>query len=158
MSAGELTPAYIRELGRNWIVGQKSYGKGIAQVGYELPGGKNLTVWATISRTEFNDGSSLHVYGLTPDFTANSPLKDHDGEKRASRIIDEHGWAFATAKRPPASPRGRSLQKIRIGNCLRSGMSDRLQVEGPAANWLLDQQLRLATSVALCELAEVARK
>ncbi len=152
-SAGELTPTYMREKGGIWVVGQRSYGKGIVQTGVEMSVGKNLVLYTTTSRLDFDDGSSLHTHGLKPDFEVSSALKGQDGERMASRFSDDHGKAFATDKRPPALPRWRAFEKLKVSRCLRGGMSDRLQTGVQAGRWLQDQQLRLATAVALCELA-----
>ncbi|MGE0525953.1 MAG: S41 family peptidase [Bdellovibrionales bacterium] len=151
-SAGELAPLYLRELVGGWIVGQRSFGKGIVQTSRKLTGSEGVRLYTTSSRIELDDGSSPHVYGVDPNFEENSSVAEIDGEKFARRITEVHGKAFQTTNPPPRISPSRLPQENRIRECLQRGKAEALKGDGPAANWLLDQQLRLATAVALCEL------
>lgn len=148
-SAGELTALILRSFNRAWIVGQRTYGKGIVQVLPENKRGQELDLRVTSSRFEAMNGFSPHLRGVTPDFIVSSPLLDFDGELAVARFIDENGAAFSseTTFEPVYKSRAEALKVIE--KCIPSALSG-ATFGRDATRWLRDQQLRRATEVGLC--------
>lgn len=148
-SAAELLALVMRTQNRSWIVGQRTYGKGIVQDSFDYQDGQGLELWVTSNRHEVAGGYSVHLKGLTPDFVMNSPLEGLDGEMLVTRFIDEQGPAFASEAPVEELSAAHKAEKLEIEKCLPAALADKkLNVE--TSRWLKDQQLRRATEVALC--------
>ena len=150
-SASELAAAAWREREVAWMVGARSFGKGVTQTVLPLvPGYSEPRAWKTIARTEQRGGYSVQGHGVNPDFVVKSELggrHDDADDERRPRFTELFGRAFVTTeavyRRPPA--RARAYAKVK--RCVRV-LS--LTAGGSALRWLRDLQLRGAAAVALC--------
>lgn len=68
-SASEMLSGAMRDNGRATLIGTKTYGKGIAQITYNLAHGTSMQV--TFAQYITPGGTKLHGVGLTPDTIAN---------------------------------------------------------------------------------------
>ncbi len=93
-SASEFVAGSIQESGGK-LVGETSFGKGIAQTIYELEDGDNVK----LSFTEFYTGGGMHIHkkGVKPDYEVlfpkllNIPFNIHVGDRyREVKILEEH--------------------------------------------------------------------
>lgn len=148
-SAAELFALVMRTQSRSWIVGQRTYGKGIVQDSFDYQDGQGLELWVTSNRHEVANGFSVHLKGLTPDFVMNSPLEGLDGEKLVTRFIDEQGPAFVSETPAEELSVTHKSEKLEIEKCIPTALADK-KINVETSRWLKDQQLRRATEVALC--------
>jgi hypothetical protein len=68
-SASEMLSGAMRDNGRATLIGTKTYGKGIAQITYNLAHGTSMQV--TFAQYITPGGTKLHGIGLTPDTVSN---------------------------------------------------------------------------------------
>ena len=150
-SASEVSALVFRAFERGWIVGQRTYGKGIVQDGADVDEsiGKGLEIWATTYRYETLNGFSPHLIGVHPDFESNSSVLGMDGEKMIARFVDEKGSAFESKNLVEKFSDQRVAARAEIEKCLPSALQNKKMTPG-TERWLRDQQLRRATEVGLC--------
>ena len=91
-SASEILSGAIKDNGRGFIVGKKSFGKGLVQEINKLPDGSALHI--TIQKYLTPNGTDIHKKGITPDYTVDITEEDIKAErdpqlKKACEILQE---------------------------------------------------------------------
>ena len=149
-SAAEVVTAVMRERGYSWIVGQKTFGKGILQRDFEYHNfERNLSIRASFARVELPSGYSYQQHGIQPDFPVSHTLPGVNGEMFAWRFTDMFGPAWGAEKFEwDVSPITERLKK-QINQCLKQS---KLAGDEKTYRWLLDMQMRKSVGVALCSL------
>ncbi|HLN65177.1 MAG TPA: S41 family peptidase [Symbiobacteriaceae bacterium] len=77
-SASEITAGAIKDLKVGVLVGTKTFGKGIVQTFYNLPGGAGIKL--TTARYLTAGGNSIHEKGIEPDVKVENPNKVLPGD------------------------------------------------------------------------------
>ena len=88
-SASEILAGALQENQRAQLVGEKTFGKGLIQSLFDLPGGSGLAV--TIAKYETPDHHDINKLGITPDLEIKSSIErrkqfgtDEDAQYRAA--------------------------------------------------------------------------
>lgn len=157
-SSSEILAGSAREMGSVWIVGLRSFGKGIAQdvtplyiEGDLIDGFDQLR---TTVRYEFASGFSPQLQGIKPDILVDSSVPGIDGEAIAVRFEDRFGQAFKGSERETTSDPVRQFQLKRLRACVGRKMIFRRWRKSPELErWFADRQLRAAGLAAECEMA-----
>lgn len=87
-SASEITAGAFQDLGRAWVVGERSYGKGTTQLVHNLEKFPGLNVSKTVSRYMRPSGLSVHGLGVIPNFEVSFRVNAKPIERRALREED----------------------------------------------------------------------
>lgn len=149
-SATEFTSGILRYFEASWIVGQRSYGKGIGQDNFESTiHSQTVLLKETFMRLDYLDGSSYHGRGIEPDFIVGHTISDIDGENFSLRLSDYFNHAFETTAQQPSPSPERMEQKKILENCVKQ---KNLNADPTTTRWLQDQQLRKSAQVALCNI------
>ena len=76
-SASEITTGALQDHHRATIIGTRTYGKGVAQTNFAMPGGATLHM--TIAGNLTPDGRDINHKGITPNVTvADNPKPPRD--------------------------------------------------------------------------------
>jgi C-terminal peptidase prc len=163
-SASEILAGAAQEQQKAWIVGERSFGKGIAQEvsplyihGEQIEGMDQVR---TVYRFEFNSGHSPQAVGIQPDLPVSSSIAGVDDEASAVRFVDRFGEAFRVQEDATTmtmdSSKARRLKRLR--GCVAHLQMTRKWRENPLLNrWFADQQLRVAALAAECEIGRYLR-
>ncbi len=155
-SSSELLAGAAQDMNLAWIVGQRSFGKGIAQIIEQAYVNEEMLEGIEIAQTKFRfhfrSGRSPHLVGVEPDFAVSSPVSGLDGESLVARFGDRFGKAFE----PPFHIYRQSPLRLRlrggVAHCVkRQGQT--LKADETALRWLEDRQLRQAALVSVCTSA-----
>jgi carboxyl-terminal processing protease len=125
-SAAEVVAAALQDYGRALILGERSFGKGSAQVVETLPGHPELTVIHTESLFYRPSGAAIQLSGVKPDVVVS---QDKEDQFIGEGIPREAGLGGAIL-RPPSSERlDRPSADMRVrartvGECLRRHRTD----------------------------------
>jgi carboxyl-terminal processing protease len=111
-SASELTAGALQDFHRAWIVGERSFGKGITQLYVKVDGYPKLELLKTVSRYLRPSGLGVHGQGIRPNFEI--PFRADFGFD-ARRVIREEnsGSYFKLPSEKWSEDRGEIAQKIR---------------------------------------------
>lgn len=161
-SSSEILAGAAQEQQMAWIVGERSFGKGVAQEvsplyihGKEIEGMDQVR---TVYRFEFGSGHSPQVVGIEPDLPVRSSIAGVDGELSAVRFADQFGEVFRAQEVPTAVDvsRVRSLKRLRV--CVAHAQMAGQWRQNPLLNrWFADQQLRVAALASECEIGHHLR-
>ncbi len=110
-SASEITAGALQDLQRAWLVGERSYGKGVVQ--WQLKFLEGTYLWRTVSQYFTASGQSPQVKGVTPEFEAYVVPTPTEDQKFALR--EEDSYLNPTPPSVSGKPVDRSadLQKLR---------------------------------------------
>lgn len=92
-SASEVLTGALKDRGKATVVGEKSFGKGIVQTVYALPGGGGISL--TTNQYFTPSGVCIHGIGIEPDVTVSLPEEFKDSY--ASQVDVEHDTQFKRA-------------------------------------------------------------
>jgi C-terminal processing protease CtpA/Prc len=156
-SASEILAGAAQERQAAWIVGERSFGKGIAQAisplyvhGERIDGMDQVR---TVYRFEFGSGHSPQVTGIEPDLPVGSSIAGVDGEASAVRFADRFGEVFRVQERAASVEASRARRLKRLRACVGRAQLARPWRQNPSLNrWLADQQLRVAALASQCEI------
>lgn len=91
-SASEILSGAIKDNGRGFIVGKKSFGKGLVQEINKMPDGSALHI--TIQKYLTPNGTDIHKKGITPDYVVDITEEDIKAErdpqlKKACEVLQQ---------------------------------------------------------------------
>lgn len=86
-SASEMLTGALRDKGRAKVVGTQTYGKGIAQMTFNLE--RNTSVQITFAQYYFPNGGSIHGVGIKPDSVINRGTRGDQQLDEAVRIAKD---------------------------------------------------------------------
>jgi carboxyl-terminal processing protease len=100
-SAAEIFAGAVQDLKRGTIIGKKSFGKGVVQMVYDLPGGSSLRM--TIARWLTPLGKDLAKEGVHPDIEVDRTREDIEAN-RDPQLDTAISWIFSRkTSNPPVS-------------------------------------------------------
>jgi C-terminal peptidase prc len=161
-SASEILAGAAQEQQKAWIVGERSFGKGIAQEvsplyvhGEEIEGMDQVR---TVYRFEFGSGHSPQVVGIQPDLPVSSSIAGVDDEASAVRFVDRFGEVFRVQEDATTMDPSRARRLKRLRGCVAHMQMARKWRQNPLLNrWFADQQLRVAALASECEIGRYLR-
>ena len=86
-SAAETLAGALQKLGLAVIVGEITFGKGIAQETFELS--EEYKIKFTTKKIHFSDGSTAHVHGIKPDVEVDSSGKSDRVLSEGKKVLDK---------------------------------------------------------------------
>lgn len=161
-STSEILAGSAREISNAWIVGLRSFGKGIAQdvtplyIDGDLVDGFDSL--RTTLRFEFPSGYSPQLRGIQPDLVVGSSIRGIDGESMAVRFEDRFGNAFK-GEEPDPLPDGDRMKRLKwLKACVARSQMGRFWLQNAElSRWFSDRQLRVAGLAAQCEMGRQLR-
>ncbi len=145
-SSAEIVAAAVQDYGRALIVGERSFGKGSAQVAEALADRPGLTVVHTVSTFYRPSGPGLQRRGVTPDIEAAAAPGAGTLERRVAR----EGEIFRRAL--PAQPASLVFEVARgFARPIRACIARRLRDPARWRNSSADNQLNGAIAAFLCQ-------
>jgi carboxyl-terminal processing protease len=117
-SASEVITLALQENERAWVVGERSFGKGVGMTALRMPNNPGLLLWVTNFKFYGPAHQSNHISGIEPDFRSDpSPHLTAD-EKFVMREADLYYSIRNLEKRDFMHTFSRTVQKIGIEKCL----------------------------------------
>lgn len=153
-SGSEMLSGFAQDTERSWVVGARSFGKGIGQSTSEASIDNepvdNLNVKTTYMRYSFPSGRTPQLIGVEPDFNVPSSIAGASDEKYALRFTNYLGNQYGVDQEPRRVSPERLKKKAAIQKCIQK--NNQLQINQLAfRHWFADEQLRIASLVNYCE-------